>query len=86
MNFLAERRRALNMAVLITTTRSSNAWEGGKIDQETDDAYVRGDFTTLSSKVAGIVRDVKVASPPLPGPTVPDRHLIHLTEVRGLDQ
>ena len=74
MNFLAERRYALNVAVLITTTRNWNAWEGGKIDQETDDAYIRGDIAPLGTKVEGIVRDVEVASPPLPGPTVPDRH------------
>src|SRR6201984_3161589 len=51
---------ALALAVLITITRNWNAWEGGKIEQLTDDAYVRGDFTPLSSKVAGIVRAVHV--------------------------
>jgi membrane fusion protein (multidrug efflux system) len=38
-----------------------NAWEGGRIDQVTDDAYVRGDLTPLSTKVAGIVKDVKIS-------------------------
>jgi membrane fusion protein, multidrug efflux system len=51
----------LALAVLITITRNWNAWEGGKIDQVTDDAYVRGDLTPLSTKVAGIVRTVDVA-------------------------
>jgi membrane fusion protein (multidrug efflux system) len=51
----------LAAAVLITLTRNWNAWEGGKIDQETDDAYVRGDLTPLSTKVAGIVREIDVA-------------------------
>jgi membrane fusion protein, multidrug efflux system len=51
----------LALAVLITLTRNWNAWEGGKIEQATDDAYVRGDLTPLSTKVAGIVRDVKVS-------------------------
>jgi membrane fusion protein (multidrug efflux system) len=51
----------LAMAVLITITRNWNAWEGGKVEQVTDDAYVRGDLTPLSTKVAGIVRAVEVA-------------------------
>ncbi len=51
----------LAVAVLITITRNWNAWEGGKVEQVTDDAYVRGDLTPLSTKVAGIVRAVDVA-------------------------
>ena len=51
----------LALAVVITITRNWNAWEGGKVEQVTDDAYVRGDITPLSTKVAGIVRDVEVA-------------------------
>jgi membrane fusion protein (multidrug efflux system) len=51
----------LALAVLITITRNWNAWEGGKIDQVTDDAYVRGDLTPLSTKVSAIVRSVNVA-------------------------
>jgi membrane fusion protein, multidrug efflux system len=51
----------LALAVLITITRNWNAWEGGKVDQVTDDAYVRGDLTPLGTKVAGIVRAVDVA-------------------------
>ena len=50
----------LAAAVLITLTRNWNAWEGGRVEQVTDDAYVRGDLTPLSTKVAGIVRSVKV--------------------------
>jgi membrane fusion protein (multidrug efflux system) len=50
----------LALAVLITITRNWNAWEGGKAEQVTDDAYVRGDLTPLSTKVAGIVRAVDV--------------------------
>src|SRR5512140_1391687 len=50
----------LALAVLITITRNWNAWEGGKVEQVTDDAYVRGDLTPLSTKVAGIVRAVDV--------------------------
>jgi membrane fusion protein (multidrug efflux system) len=50
----------LALAVLITITRNWNAWEGGKVEQVTDDAYVRGDLTPLSTKVPGIVRAVHV--------------------------
>jgi membrane fusion protein, multidrug efflux system len=50
----------LALAVLVTVTRNWNAWEGGKVEQVTDDAYVRGDLTPLSTKVAGIVRAVHV--------------------------
>src|SRR5271157_2780797 len=51
----------LAIAVVVTVTRNWNAWEGGKVDQVTDDAYVRGDLTPLSTKVAGIVRNVRVS-------------------------
>lgn len=51
----------LAAAVLITLTRNWNAWEGSGIEQITDDAFVRGDLTPLSTKVAGIVRSVKVS-------------------------
>jgi membrane fusion protein (multidrug efflux system) len=47
--------------LVATITRNWNAWEGGHIDQVTDDAYVRGDVTPLSTKVAGIVADVRVS-------------------------
>jgi membrane fusion protein, multidrug efflux system len=50
----------LAAAVVVTITRDWNAWEGGRVEQVTDDAAVRGDLTPLSTKVAGIVRDVKV--------------------------
>ena len=51
----------LAVAVLVTVTRNWNSWEGGHIEQVTDDAYVRGDLTPLSTKVAGIVRNVDVS-------------------------
>jgi membrane fusion protein, multidrug efflux system len=47
--------------VVVTITRNWNAWEGGRIEQVTDDAFVRGDVTPLSTKVAGIVKDVRVS-------------------------
>jgi membrane fusion protein (multidrug efflux system) len=51
----------LALAILITITRNWNSWEGGKVEQVTDDAYVRGDLTPLSTKVPGIVRTVHVS-------------------------
>jgi membrane fusion protein (multidrug efflux system) len=51
----------LAIIVVVTITRDWNAWEGGRIEQVTDDAIVRGDLTPLSTKVAGIVRDVRVS-------------------------
>src|SRR5271155_2306807 len=51
----------LAAAVVLTITWNWNSWEGGRIEQVTDDAYVRGDLTPLSTKVSGIVRDVKVS-------------------------
>jgi membrane fusion protein, multidrug efflux system len=51
----------LAAAVLFTLTWNWNSWEGGRIEQVTDDAEVRGDITPLSTKVAGIVREVNVS-------------------------
>jgi membrane fusion protein, multidrug efflux system len=51
----------LAAAVIATLTWNWNAWEGGRIEQVTDDAYVRGDLTPLSTKVAGIVQNVKIS-------------------------
>ena len=51
----------LAAAVVITLTRNWNAWEGGRIEQVTDDAIVRGDLTPLSTKVPGIVQSVRVS-------------------------
>jgi len=51
----------LAAAIVVTLTRNWNSWEGGRIQQITDDAFVRGDVTPLSTKVAGIVKEVKVS-------------------------
>jgi len=51
----------LAAAVVTTISRDWNAWEGGRVEQATDDAYVRGDLTPLSTKVPGIVRNVNVS-------------------------
>lgn len=51
---------ALAAAVIVTITRNWNGWEGARVNQVTDDACVRGDLTPLSTKISGIVREVKV--------------------------
>src|ERR1700689_3881224 len=51
----------LAIAIFATISWDWNAWEGGRVEQVTDDAYVRGDLTPLSTKVAAIVRAVDVA-------------------------
>jgi membrane fusion protein, multidrug efflux system len=51
----------LAAAIVATIAWNWNSWEGGRIEQTTDDAYVRGDLTPLSTKVAGIVSEVKVS-------------------------
>src|SRR6516164_4645308 len=51
----------LAAAIVVTLTRNWNSWEGGRIQQITDDAFVRGDVTPLSTKVAGIVKEVKIS-------------------------
>ncbi|HST20121.1 MAG TPA: HlyD family secretion protein, partial [Blastocatellia bacterium] len=50
----------LAIAIIVTITRNWNGWEGGRAEQVTNDAYVRGDLTPLSTKVPGLVRQVKV--------------------------
>ena len=50
----------LAIAIVVTITRNWNGWEGAHIEQVTNDAYVRGDLTPLSTKVPGLVREVKV--------------------------
>ena len=50
----------LAVAVIVTVTHNWNGWEGARAEQVTNDAYVRGDLTPLSTKISGIVREVKV--------------------------
>jgi membrane fusion protein, multidrug efflux system len=51
----------LAVVIIATITWNWNSWEGGRIEQVTDDAYVRGDITPLSTKVAGLVKEVTVS-------------------------
>jgi membrane fusion protein (multidrug efflux system) len=50
----------LALAIVFTITHNWNSHEGGKTEQVTNDAYVRGDLTPLSTKVPGLVQSVKV--------------------------
>src|SRR6516164_10129284 len=36
------------------------AWSGARVEQETDDAYVRADMTPLSTRISGTVRKMDV--------------------------
>jgi membrane fusion protein, multidrug efflux system len=51
----------LAAAILATINWNWNSWEGARIEQVTDDAYVQGDITPLSTKVAGLVKQVAVS-------------------------
>ena len=48
------------LTIALTLTRNWDAWEGGRVDQVTNDAFVRRDVTPLGTKVAGLVREVRV--------------------------
>src|SRR5580704_19383727 len=50
---------AVGIVLLITT--NWNTWAGGRVVQETDDAYLHADLTPLSTKVAGLVATVPVS-------------------------
>src|SRR5215831_7360529 len=47
-------------AVAVVFTLRWDSWVGARVDQTTDDAYVKGDLTPLSAKVEGYVRRVPV--------------------------
>src|SRR5262245_3008572 len=51
----------LAAAILYSLPRNWNTWQGSRIEQVTNNAFVRGDLTPLSTKVAGLVKEVKVA-------------------------
>lgn len=50
----------LAIAIIVTVTRDWNGWEGARVEQVTNDAYVQGDLTPLSTKVPSVVREVNV--------------------------
>ncbi len=47
-------------ALLFTIQGCWTSWEGGRVDQQTDDAYVRADMAPLSTRISGTVRKVDV--------------------------
>ena len=47
--------------IVILITSNWNTWVSDKVEQKTDDAYVRADLTPLSTKVAGLVEKVPVS-------------------------
>src|SRR5262249_15140523 len=49
---------AASTAVLFAARWDS--WVGARIDQTTDDAYVKGDITPLSAKIEGYIHKVAV--------------------------
>jgi membrane fusion protein (multidrug efflux system) len=51
---------AIAAAVAVLFAARWDAWVGARIDQTTDDAYVKGDITPLSAQVEGNVRTVAV--------------------------
>jgi membrane fusion protein (multidrug efflux system) len=51
----------LALAIVFTITHNWNSREGGAAKQVTNDAFVRGDLTPLSTKVSGLVREVNVS-------------------------
>jgi len=46
--------------LLFTIQGCWTSWEGGRVDQRTDDAYIRADMTPLSTRISGTVRKVEV--------------------------
>ena len=51
---------AIAVAIAVLFAVRWDDWVGARVDQTTDDAYVRGDITPLSAKVEGYVRKVAV--------------------------
>jgi membrane fusion protein (multidrug efflux system) len=51
---------AIAAATAILFATRWDAWVGARIDQTTDDAYVKGDITPLSAKIEGYIRTVAV--------------------------
>jgi membrane fusion protein, multidrug efflux system len=46
--------------LLFTINGCWNSWQGGAVEQRTDDAYVRADMTPLSTRISGTVRNMDV--------------------------
>ena len=51
---------AMTLALVLVISGRWKTWASESVQQTTDDAYVRADLTPLSTKVAGLVAEVKV--------------------------
>jgi membrane fusion protein, multidrug efflux system len=51
---------AMAIGLIVLISGNWTVWNGARVVQTTDDAYVRADLTPLSTKVAGIVASVEV--------------------------
>jgi membrane fusion protein (multidrug efflux system) len=49
------------VAIAVLFAARWDAWVGARIDQTTDDAFVKGDITPLSAKIEGYIRNVAVS-------------------------
>lgn len=52
---------AMAIALIFLISGSWKTWASERVNQSTDDAYVRADLTPLSTKVSGLVASVQVA-------------------------
>src|SRR5258707_7189451 len=52
---------AIALGLILFISGSWKIWASERVQQTTDDAYVRADLTPLSTKVAGLVASVEVA-------------------------
>ena len=43
----------LAIAIMVTITGNGNSWEGGRVEQVTNDAYARGDSQPAQHKSSG---------------------------------
>src|SRR6266566_1563124 len=48
-------------ALILLISGNWKTWAGERVEQTTDDAYLRADLTPLSAKAAGLVASVEVA-------------------------
>src|SRR5215471_18662909 len=51
----------LVLCLILLISGGWGTWASERVDQTTDDAYVRADLTPLSTKAAGLVASVEVA-------------------------
>jgi len=52
---------AMAVGLIFLISGNWKTWASERVNQSTDDAYVRADLTPLSTKVSGLVASVEVA-------------------------